>query len=302
MHHPLKISNLILSIIFSLYTGSGCSDNTVVRSDPPVSEYTQIDFEPSWSSDSKSISYIHSDIDIDYRGIYTISPNGNNDRLIISDFARCPGWSPDDEWIVYTQFDQIFKYRISADSSVGLTSGGKNYFPKWCPDSGLIAYSSNINSADFNIMIMNTDGTQNQLIDENGNYPNWQEGRISLIYFKPVKTSGNAQQGDSLIRYFLTDGTKQTIAVISGNTHKVNMYPVFAGDRYIFCSSDSTGSVYIYSMDAGGNSIVRLTSGQGYCPDYSFVSEKIVYTNRSRGNGRLWIMDKNGDNKMQLTN
>ena len=79
------------------------------------------------------------------------------------------------------------------------------------------------------------------------------------------------------------------------------MYPVFAGDRFIFCSADSTGSVYIYSMDTDGKNILKLTSGQGYSPDFSFANNKIVYTNRSPGNGRIWIMDKNGDNKMQVT-
>ncbi len=79
------------------------------------------------------------------------------------------------------------------------------------------------------------------------------------------------------------------------------MYPLFAGAEIIFCSMDKDGYVYIYKMQRNGNNIVKLTETQGYSPDYSLISQKIIYTNRDKGNGRLWTMDKNGDNKVQLT-
>ena len=48
-------------------------------------------------------------------------------------------------------------------------------------------------------------------------------------------------------------------------------------------------------------SINKLTTGQGWSPDFNAVNQKIVYTNRDPGNGRLWIMNKDGSNKIQLT-
>lgn len=158
-----------------------------------------------------------------------------------------------------------------------------------------------MNSIDYSIMLMNSDGTQKRVIDGNGNYPAWMSGSSSLIYFKPVKNNNGSQSGDTLVRYFLLNNTKQAITVLNGSEHLVNMYPVFTGDGFVFSSADSTGSVYIYSMDTDGNNILKLTSGQGYSPDFSFANKKIVYTNRSLGNGRIWVMDKNGDNKMQVT-
>jgi Tol biopolymer transport system component len=302
MKYPFIKSIHIITLISLINIFTSCSENSVDHSDPPVAEYTQVDFEPSWSPDAVNIVYSHADIDNEYTGIYIINSNGSNNRLIVSDFARCPYWSSDGQWIVFTQFDQIFKIKISDNTILQLTSGGKNFFPKWCPDSSLIAYSNSINTSDYNIMIMNTDGNQKRLIDENANYPGWENGSSSLIYFKPAKFNGVSQNGDTLVRYLFSDSSKQTITVLNGNDHLVNMYPVFAGDRYIFCSADNSGSVYIYSMDLDGKNIVKLTTGQSYSPDYSFVRNKIAYTNRTLGNGRLWIMDKNGHNKMQVTN
>jgi len=301
----MKCPISILIIIFSNFTFAillgGCTENTTDPSDPPVAGYTQVDFEPSWSSDAGRIAYVHSDIDNKYTGIYIINSGGTNERIIVSDFARCPCWSPDDQWIAFSQFNNIYKIKINIDSLTQLTSDGKNFFPAWSMDSGLIAYSNSMNSIDYSIMLMNSDGTQKRIIDGNGNYPAWINGSGSLIYFKPAKDISGSQNGDTLVRYFLTGNIKQAVTVLNGSEHLVNMYPVFAGDRFIFCSSDSTGSVYIYSMDTDGNNILKLTSGQGYSPDFSFANKKIVYTNRSLGNGRIWIMDKNGDNKTQVT-
>lgn len=300
-YHIMKLI-LIVSIFTYMNFYTGCTDNSIVRSDPPIAEYTQIDFEPSWSPDASTIAYVHSDINSDFTGIYFIKPDGTDNRIVANDFARCPDWSSDGKYIIFSQFDQIFKLKIADNTIEQLTSGGKNFFPQWCPDSGLIAYSNSMNSTDYNIFIMDSDGNLNHQIENNANYPSWENGSISLIYFKPSKINGGSQNGDTLVRYFLSDGSKEKITVLNGNAHLVNMYPEYTGDGYIFCSSDSTGSVYIYSMDLSGNNIVKLTSGQSYSPDYSFANDKIAYTNRTKGNGRLWIMDKNGDNKMQLTN
>ncbi len=301
MKSRIGILIIILINLISVLVLEGCTENTIDPSDPPVAGYTQVDFEPSWSSDAERIAYVHSDIDNKYTGIYIVNSGGTNERLIVSDFARSPGLSPDDQWIIYSQFNNIYKLKTDGDSLTQLTADGKNLYPKCSIDSGLIAYSNSMNSIDYSIMLMNSDGTQKRVIDGNGNYPAWMSGSSSLIYFKPVKNNNGSQSGDTLVRYFLLNNTKQAITVLNGSEHLVNMYPVFTGDGFVFSSADSTGSVYIYSMDTDGNNILKLTSGQGYSPDFSFANKKIVYTNRSLGNGRIWVMDKNGGNKMQVT-
>ncbi|MBK8552508.1 MAG: DUF5050 domain-containing protein [Ignavibacteria bacterium] len=247
------------------------------------------------------ITYAHSNIDPDFTGIYIINSNGTGKQQIISDFARCPDFSPGGDRIAFTQFENIYKIKTNGDSIVQLTSAGKNYFPKWSADNALIAFSNSINSDEYDIWTMNTDGSQKTLIDSNANYPDWVNGSSSLIYFKPMKNSGGSQTGDTLVQYFLSSNTKQVMAILTGDEHKINMYPSFAGDKIIFCSFDIESTAYVYSMDSDGSNITKLTTTQSYSPDYSPVNEKIVYTNRDKGNGRLWIMDKNGSEKTQLT-
>lgn len=278
-----------------------CSDYSDIPSPSPIAEFTQIDFEPSWSESSDMITYAHSNIDPEFTGIYIINSDGTGKEQIITDFARCPDFSPGEDRIAFTQFENIYKIKTNGDSIVQLTSAGKNYFPKWSSDNTIIAFSNSNNSSDYNIWVMNTDGSQKTLIDSNANYPDWVDGSYSLIYFKPVILPDGSQSGDTLVQYFLSSNTKQVMAILFGDEHKINMYPSYAGDKIIFCSFNNISAAYVYSMDLNGSNIIKLTTTQSYSPDYSPAKGKIVYTNRDKGNGRLWIMDKDGSGKTQLT-
>ncbi len=297
-----KISISFFAIITFIFLFAGCSENTEAPSPSPIAQFTQVDFEPSWSFTGNKIAYVHSNIDNKFTGIYTINSDGSGNTQIVNDFDRCPELSPAVDWITYTFADNIFKIKIANDSIVQLTSAGKNFFPKWSSDNSLIAFSSSGNSDDYNVWKMKTDGTQKTLIDSNANYPNWVNASSSLIYFKPAKLPGGAQNGDTLVQYFLATNTKQVMTVVNGDEHKVNMYPSYAGDKIIFCSFDTENSAYVYSMNLNGSNINKLTTAQSYSPDYSPANQKIVYTNRELGNGRLWIMNKDGNGKVQLTN
>ena len=58
-------------------------------------------------------------------------------------------------------------------------------------------------------------------------------------------------------------------------------------------------------MDSDGYNLLQLTQRGGNYPAWSPDGNYIVYTRNSGEfsdeNGRLWIMDSNGENKRQLT-
>ncbi len=279
---------------------SGCSDNTQDSLSSSVPEYTLIDFEPAWSGSGNKIAYAHSNVNNDFTGIYIINSDGSNNRQLLNAFASSPDWSADEEWIVFAINNSIQKIKTNGDSLMTLTDGGINSNPKWSSDGSRIAYCD-CGNLPCRVVIIKPDGSLKTIIDTNAVYPDWVNGSSSLIYFKPVKNNEGLQTGDTLIQYFLSSGEKKIISVLNDDNHRVNTFPVFADDAIIFCSMNKEGGIYIYRMNTDGSSIVKLTDSQGYAPDYSASLQKIVYTNRNKGNGRLWLMDKNGNGKVQFT-
>ena len=63
----------------------------------------RIDSEPAWSPDGKQIAFIHGSSEPRVSGIYLIEANGNNRHQIHTGTAGGLSWSPDGEWIVYTE-------------------------------------------------------------------------------------------------------------------------------------------------------------------------------------------------------
>jgi len=298
MKMRFKIFYIAITMLLNIY--SACSDNALEQMPPQVAEYTQVDFEPSWNLRGDMIVFTHANIDNDLSGIYITVLNGLTRTQLVENFARSPEWSPDGNKILYSQFFQIFKVNITGDSVMQLTNSGENYYPKWSSDGSLIAFSRYEGSV-YKIIIMNPEGQQVQIIDINANYPEWENNSSSLLYFKPIYGSNGSQTGDTLYQYNLNSKSKTILAILNGDMHKVNMYPVYADDEIIFSSADKDGYAYIYKMRRNGSSIERLTDTQGFSPDFSLINQKIIYTNRNKGNGRLWTMDKNGNNKIQLT-
>ena len=50
-----------------------------------------------------------------------------------------------------------------------------------------------------------------------------------------------------------------------------------------------------------GNGLRQLTETQAYTCDWNPDGTKIVYTDASKDNGRLWLMHADGTGKKQLT-
>ena len=288
-----------MSILFI----TGCQDqaNTPTPNNE-IAEYTQVDFDPAWTISGSKIVYAHSNLNLGLSGINSVNSDGSNYYHLLTGITVSPDWSPDESHIVFSQFKDLYICKSNGDSIVRLTFDGKSNNPKWSNNGDLITYSSTNSVSIYDIHLIRPDGSDNTLLDSNGKYPSWVDGDKSLIYFKPIyEGQYNSQIGDSLVQYFFNTGQINTIAILEGDIYKFNSYPNMTDDGIIFCSMNSNGYAYIYKIDLNGQNIIRLTESQGYSPDYCLTNNKVVYTNRNRGNGRLWIMDKDGNNKTQLT-
>lgn len=75
------------------------------------------------------------------------------------------------------------------------------------------------------------------------------------------------------------------------------------GRKIAFFSSDRSGYVDIWVMDADGDNQQKLTThnADDYSPSWSPDGRKIAFSSKRSGNYDVWIMDADGSHKRQIT-
>jgi len=298
----LKTFNFFLTCTLFITLNACKEESTDPNSSDPIAAYAQIDFEPSVSNDGLKMLYVHNDLDHDLVGIYMVNFSQQVDSQFISGFVRCPDWSPDTKWVVYNLDNLMYKIKSNGDSLTVLASDGRNLFPKWSNDGNKIAYSNTQcgGAVSCGVWVMNKNGGDKVLIENGANYPDWTDNGNTLIYLKPAMDASGNSIGDSLFQFTLNNNSRNFITVLTGENHKLNYYLNYSAGEIIFCSTSTGGYTYVYKRINNG-SIIKLTTTQGWSPNISSAGNKIIYTNRNPGNGRLWIMNRDGSNPQQLT-
>jgi len=286
-----------------LFTASCSNDEIVNHEDPPPpSGISLIDYEPSWSPDGHTIAYFHIDTSNATTGIFLIDTNGTNKRQLVSGYCGSPDFSPDGEWITFFS-SQIYKMKINGDSLTRLTNGGNNYYPSWSPDGKWIAYHSDFNDPTGSKVIwkVKSDGSENIDIGEHGTgesiMPAWSPDNSKLVYLKYFTGSS----GETEIAIMSSSG--QTSYRLTNN-NLWESFPKFSADgQTILFTQQHKSSInfQLYTININGSDLKKVTDTQGYSADYSPNGDKLVYCDCSSTSGRLWIMNKDGSSKRQLT-
>ncbi|HEY3251800.1 MAG TPA: hypothetical protein VGK25_11840 [Ignavibacteria bacterium] len=302
----MKTKLLIYFSLAIIFLRLGCDDDTVTPPPPPPpppSGWSTIDYEPAWSPDGHTIAYVHNDTAYGLSGIYLIDTNGTNKRQLISQpLVGTPDFSPDGNWIIFFT-GQIFKIKINGDSLSQLTNAGSNYFPSWSPDGEWIAYDSDLNDPTGSIVIWKVKAADTSIrrdisLHGTGEWrmPSWSPDGKKIVHRRAII---GAQSWEIVIM----DSAGQNPFRITFNSND-ELYPRFSpnGQKIIFTQEHEISiNFQIYTINIDGTSLTKLTDTQGYSADYSADGEKIVYCDSSPNNGRLWIMNKEGTNKKQLT-
>jgi len=289
-----KILSFILLILLLL-----CCKKKSTKPDDGLPHYwpRYTDSEATWSPDGKTIAYTHGGLDYpdDPAGIFLINVDGTNDRLFYEGAsAGCSDFSPDNNWLVFSDYAQIYKIKLNGDSLTQLTFGGRNFFPDWSPEGKRIAFDRTTSYPETppessGILIMDVDGTNKKHLGL-GRFPDWSPSGFRLVY---IGLGNEIYTAD-------TNGNNQ-IQLTFLKDHD-NRYPVFSPDgKKITFSSAYNSAPVIYVMDSDGKNLKLLTPEGGDEPAWSPDGEYIAYTYVHPDYGRIFIMDADGSNKRQLT-
>lgn len=303
----VKVTLIIFAVCLAIM-GCGCNKTPTNSIEPPPTEpYATTDCDPTWSPDGATIAYAHHSLSDTQSGIFLINPDGSNKRLFLESIEsqtlwHKPDWSPDGNWLVLceTYSAQIYKIRVpEGDSLTQLTTMGSNFFPTWSPDGKKIAWdTSYMDSLGANVIwTMDADGNNKKDISQHqvGEWrmPDW----YTSDHIVHIRYPGGSTYSSEI---FIMDSSGQNPVGLTNNNN-TDYYPKGSpnSSKIVFSSQADGQGPRVWVVNSDGSNPTKLTETGGDHPAWSPGGTKIVYCNTV--DGRLWTMNADGTNKIQLT-
>jgi Tol biopolymer transport system component len=190
---PIDLSSLEGRIAFS----SGTDDIYTVNADGSglrrLTTSNDLEFDPTWSADGKTIAYRHQTGDDASTDIFTVGVNGAHPRNLsgrdrVGDWG--PDWSADGRWVAWNTASagHIFDLGLIHPDGTGrrvIKAGVYVEYPAWSPDGRRIAFMSPGDGSAYDIYVMNADGTGVRRLTESpavDGWPAWSPDGRQIVF------------------------------------------------------------------------------------------------------------------------
>ena len=226
--------------------------------------------EPAWSPDGKTIAFVSSRDNA--RRIYLMAADGSNQRRLTdaaADDEVSPRFSPDGKWLAYVvgQIQTLSQRVALADLGTGKSRVISNpdersieSAPVWGPDSRRLLFTL-VKGQTSHVMVIATDGSERRQLTTATNprngQPQWSSDGQRVLFLSVSAES--ARQGLYVMH---ADGTSLMPLRATGNDV---MDARWSSDgRRIFFVEHTPNGGKIFSMDASGGTVRRLSGNEGF--------------------------------------
>jgi Tol biopolymer transport system component len=286
MKTKTHILALVLIVLFS-----SCNNEEVSGPSGNV-EYSQIDFDAAWSSSGTMIAFSHNDLEFDLSGIYTMDSSGSNKVQRVFGNASNPDWSPLDTAIIYEQGGALMILNLGSGISRIFASGNGIGKASWNKVNGKVAWVN----GNF-LYVTDSDASNLIVVNVNCSWSDWSPDGRYLYYFEPLNLSGGVRGGDALVKFDLLNLSNSLIRNFASDSYLDNSHLSVSATEIYFSSTFGNGSSYVYKFEESSSDSERVVNDLSFSPNFDPVSGRLLYTNRTRGDGRLWILEANGSSR-----
>ena len=281
---------------------------------PLPNGYAPVD--PVFSPDGTKIAFV----DLGHNGsfereIYTTNADGTGLTNLTTSYdhwAVSPEFSPDSSQIVFGCNDSICVMNADGSNLHMIAGDGLHLSggPSFSPDGASVAFVTELEEGS-RILLANADGTGNpsQLTTFSSSNPTFghrldrdhdcvddSSDNCPLNYNPDQLDTDNDGQGNAC------DADDDNDGITDGSDN----CPVTANQyRVAFSSSRAGGNPEIYTMNADGSGVVRLTNNTftDQHPRFSPDGRRIIFSsNRNNSRYEIYVMDADGSNVVRITN
>ena len=247
-------------------------------------------------------------------GIWVMNPDGSDRRQLTgtTDNTRDfnPSWSPDGSQIVFMKWvnsgawqSEIFLMNADGSNQRRLIRVGPALWmkPAWSPDGSKIAFTGWSGSQAGSLYLINADGSGRRSIGTGWN-PDWSPDGTKLV----VEEAGG-------LHVLNADGSGRTPLTaprtLPNNHFDYDWGPAWSpdGTRIIFNRSldfdgDHSESTTIWTVNADGSGLAKLSDIEAGYVDWSPDGTKIVFPAAANDRADLFVMNASGGGITNVTN
>src|SRR6185312_15638991 len=215
------------------------------------------DYSPAWSPDGKRLAFVSSrDGNAE---IYLMNSDGASQTRLTNNTANDlrPVWSPDGARIAFVTDrggnDEIFVMNTDGSSQTNLTNNiADDSSLSYAPDGSAIVFSSNRTDSQFDLYVMNADGSNVIRLTTSEGADIDPSVSQSQIFFQ-----SNRDENDEL--YVMFFGVQTQTRITSNSDFDEDPAQNANGSRIAFATSRD-GNFEIYAMNPDGSGLTRLTT------------------------------------------